>query len=87
MLLTTSLPSHPKTIHRILNRWPSTKKLLFMALMAALAGHFTISRRIAARHRLCHQPLCHRPDNGSHINVFALRCFHLYRNDPFIVLD
>ncbi|WP_252504482.1 hypothetical protein [Sporosarcina sp. Marseille-Q4943] len=38
MLFTTSLPSHPKYIHRILNRWPPTKRLLFMALMAALAA-------------------------------------------------
>ena len=38
MHLTTLLPSHPKTIHHILNQWPSTKRLLFMALMAALAA-------------------------------------------------
>ncbi|MGN7388599.1 hypothetical protein [Sporosarcina sp. SAFN-015] len=37
MHFTTSLPTHPKYIHRILNRWPPTKKMLFMAFMAALA--------------------------------------------------
>lgn len=37
MLFTTSLPTHQKYIRRTLNRWPPTKKLLFMAFMAALA--------------------------------------------------
>lgn len=36
MHFTTTLPSHPLYIHRILIRWRPTKKLLFMALMAAL---------------------------------------------------
>lgn len=38
MKFTTSLPSHPKYIHRILKQWRPVKKLLFMALMAALTA-------------------------------------------------
>ncbi|WP_342506646.1 hypothetical protein [Sporosarcina sp. FSL K6-2383] len=38
MSFTKSIPTHPKDIHRILTSWSSTKKLLFMALMAALAA-------------------------------------------------
>ncbi|MCG7346255.1 hypothetical protein MHZ92_19285 [Sporosarcina sp. ACRSL] len=33
-----SLPSNPKYIHQRLNRWPQTKKFLFIALLAALAA-------------------------------------------------
>lgn len=40
MHFTTTLPSHPKYIHRILKRWRPTKKLLFIALMAALTAIF-----------------------------------------------
>ncbi|MCM3745071.1 hypothetical protein M3193_13095 [Sporosarcina luteola] len=38
MHYTKTLPSHPHYIHRILNRWHPTKKLLFLALMAALTA-------------------------------------------------
>ena len=38
MFFNTSLPSDPENIHRILNQWPPTKKLAFMALMAGFAS-------------------------------------------------
>ncbi|MCM3711868.1 hypothetical protein [Sporosarcina luteola] len=38
MHITTTIPSHPQYIHRAFNRWHPTKKLLFMALMAALTA-------------------------------------------------
>src|SRR5690606_16683077 len=38
MHFTSQLPSHPQYIHRVLNGWRPTKKLLFMALMAALTA-------------------------------------------------
>ena len=38
MSFTKSMPTHPKDIHRILTSWSPTKKLMFMALMAALAA-------------------------------------------------
>lgn len=30
--------SHPRAIHRMMNKWPLTKKLIFIALMATLAS-------------------------------------------------
>ena len=38
MTFTNSIPSHPNDIHRILTSWSPTKKLMLMALMAALAA-------------------------------------------------
>ncbi|MFJ7936749.1 hypothetical protein [Sporosarcina sp. NPDC096371] len=38
MTFINSIPSHPHDIHRILNSWSPTKKLMLMALMAALAA-------------------------------------------------
>ena len=38
MTFTDSIPSHPNDIHRILTSWSPTKKLMLMALMAALAA-------------------------------------------------
>ncbi len=38
MYFTKYIPTHPKDVHRILTSWSPTKKLVFMGLMAALAG-------------------------------------------------
>ena len=38
MYFNKSIPSHPKDIHQIFESWSLTKKLMFTALMAALAA-------------------------------------------------
>ncbi len=38
MYFTKSIPSHPKDIRMIFDKWSPTKKLMFTALMAALAA-------------------------------------------------
>ena len=87
MLLNTSLPSHPKTIHRILNRWPSTKRSLFMALMAALAAILQSAGGLLPAIGFVISPFATAPIMIATFDIFAFRGFHLSRNNPFVTID